>query len=296
MKQVLIVAHKDCMDGLASAYIMSKYQIEIGNQVEVKFCQYSEELDLLAYVESSTFDLIQFCDFSLNQEYMSRVCKCATLVEVFDHHKTAEPQLAQAKSLNSNLSVLFCNDRSGAKICYDYVTYYMPGLHSKYLELVYNYIQDRDLWLWSMPNSKSFSEGLRYRITSNDLLSFESFVDNLSSEYIDETIMIGSILQDKVKSQVDSKVNNCNDININGIDFKIINATENISELGNAICLKHNKPALLYFIIDSSNVACSLRSTDSLPDISIVAKSFGGGGHRNAAGFTINLNKLKSIL
>ena len=45
----------------------------------------------------------------------------------------------------------------------------------------------------------------------------------------------------------------------------------------------------MYFITQDMKVICSLRSINELPDVSKVATMFGGGGHRNASGFTVNL-------
>ena len=79
------------------------------------------------------------------------------------------------------------------------------------------------------------------------------------------------------------------DLTLCDIEFKAINVTENISELGNEICIEYNKPALMYFITQDMKVICSLRSINELSDVSKVATTFGGGGHRNASGFTVNL-------
>ena len=40
---------------------------------------------------------------------------------------------------------------------------------------------------------------------------------------------------------------------------------------------------------------CSLRSNGDY-DVSAIAKAFGGGGHRNAAGFSTDINTLLSWL
>ena len=43
-------------------------------------------------------------------------------------------------------------------------------------------------------------------------------------------------------------------------------------------------------------VRCSLYSENPNIDLSVIAKQFGGGGHRSACGFQISLETLKEIL
>jgi oligoribonuclease NrnB/cAMP/cGMP phosphodiesterase (DHH superfamily) len=81
-----------------------------------------------------------------------------------------------------------------------------------------------------------------------------------------------------------------------GFEVLMLNATENISEIGNAICLKYNVPAMMYFILETGEVIFSLRSTDDLHDVSKIAKAYSGGGHRNACGFKGDLNLLGMFL
>lgn len=148
------------------------------------------------------------------------------------------------------------------------------------------YIKDRDLWLWKMTNSKEFNEALAFLVIPNDTISFKQVL--LKSEF-SELVELGKILIEKQSRQVQSKLTKVADLSLCNIDLKVINVTENISELGNAICTEYNKPALMYFITQDMKVICSLRSTNDLPDVSTIAVTFGGGGHRNACGFTVDL-------
>ena len=154
-----------------------------------------------------------------------------------------------------------------------------------FISWVIKYIKDRDLWNWKLPYSREISEALAFLIKPNDINSFR---DNA---FIGITALkeIGSTLLKKKNQQVQSKLSKVRDLTLCDIEFKIINVTENISELGNEICIEYNKPALMYFITQDMKVICSLRSINELSDVSKVATIFGGGGHRNASGFTVNL-------
>ena len=63
------------------------------------------------------------------------------------------------------------------------------------------------------------------------------------------------------------------------------------SDVGHELANQSGTFGLCWFI-DKENVCrCSLRSNGDY-DVSTIAKAFGGGGHKNAAGFTIDIQTL----
>ena len=52
----------------------------------------------------------------------------------------------------------------------------------------------------------------------------------------------------------------------------------------------------LVIAINLSNKTVSLRSVEEDVDVSLIAKEYGGGGHRHASGFEINSNIDKYII
>jgi len=69
------------------------------------------------------------------------------------------------------------------------------------------------------------------------------------------------------------------------------------SELGNALVKKDDADfGLVWFYnADKKEYHVSLRSIDEKADVSLVAKVFGGGGHRNASGFIWDGESIESI-
>ena len=63
------------------------------------------------------------------------------------------------------------------------------------------------------------------------------------------------------------------------------------SDLGHALATQSGTYGLVWHLDADNLVRCSLRSNDDY-DVSAIAKAFGGGGHKNAAGFSINLDIL----
>jgi oligoribonuclease NrnB/cAMP/cGMP phosphodiesterase (DHH superfamily) len=167
----------------------------------------------------------------------------------------------------------------------------IPGLEEMFT--ISDYIQDRDLWNWKLDNSKEISEYFKFMVKPNDLESFKKMILNFN---IDNARNIGETLNQARDRAVQAKVKNYREINIAGTNLVCINLTENISEVGNELCKLTGKPAMMYFIKEDLQVILSFRSLDELPDVSLLAKYFGGGGHRNACGATIDMIKLINIL
>ena len=63
------------------------------------------------------------------------------------------------------------------------------------------------------------------------------------------------------------------------------------SDLGHELANKSGTFGLVWSMAGDGQVHCSLRSNGEY-DVSAIAKAFGGGGHRNAAGFSTDINTL----
>jgi len=53
--------------------------------------------------------------------------------------------------------------------------------------------------------------------------------------------------------------------------------------------------ACIVYLKPTGKVKCSLRSINTKQDVEIIATSFGGGGHRNAAGFEMSLDEFMGL-
>ena len=237
-------------------------------------------------------DNIYILDFSLPEEMIRELSCKVNHIYIIDHHKTAQFLL----NLNiDNVSVDFNNNMSGAMLTFNFFS--DRGINPLEPEL-FEYVQDRDLWKWELQGSKEVSAALALMVEKNNIQSFRKAYDTFDeSECAFKDI--GTITLKTQEKQVSEKVDKCYDIKILGQHFKIINATENISELGNAICNKYDMPSIMFFYTSLDTVVLSFRSLEHLTDVSVVAKHFNGGGHAQSSGATIsseNLQKLLSLL
>lgn len=74
-------------------------------------------------------------------------------------------------------------------------------------------------------------------------------------------------------------------VEINGLTAGIVFAESNISELGNTMC--ENNPNIDFAMIISIDKSISFRTVKDNVDVSGIAKSLNGGGHKKAAGSPI---------
>lgn len=63
------------------------------------------------------------------------------------------------------------------------------------------------------------------------------------------------------------------------------------SDLGHELANKSGTFGLVWSMAGDGQIHCSLRSNGDY-DVSTIAKAFGGGGHRNAAGFSVEMGTL----
>jgi uncharacterized protein len=256
----LCIYHADCADGFGAALVVYSLHGDL--------CEY-----IPAHYGDSPPDVtgkdVIIVDFSFKRMTLLNMKVQAKSLIVLDHHKTAESEL-------KNLA--FCKfdmDRSGAVMAWEYL---FPG---KDIPMLLRYIEDRDLWRWSLGHSKAVSAYL-----SSIERDFAIWEQLLCDSYLLSCIRKGeSILgyQDQcVKRALSAEPLR---MKICGYDVPALNVTHLISEtIGR---LAEGEPFGVGYFDTSTHRIFSLRSCDGSVDVSEVAKRMGGGGHERAAGFKL---------
>jgi hypothetical protein len=210
----------------------------------------------------------------------------ANKVIVLDHHKSALEMLVQLqKDFNyENLDLSFATmELSGCGICWNYLN---PG---KQMPKPLAHIQDRDLWQFNLEDTDAFCEMLQ-GMPDRDFKIFDKI--NEENEY-QSLVHFGNVLVMARESRVLSSMRRAIPAMSDDDSGPIwtVNATSDISELGNALCKKKlpDGETPLYsqiWFLDGTVVKYCLRSMGDY-DVSAIAKKYGGGGHKNAAGYSI---------
>ena len=141
------------------------------------------------------------------------------------------------------------------------------------------YVQDRDLWKFELENSKEINAFIAS--LPNDFEEWDQF-------YTPEAYDAGRAIIRVQEKAIERRLKDVRMVEISGYTVPCVNASENISELGSAMCGAYpDAPfSMSYCDRGDGKRSYSLRSRNGF-DVSEVAKRFGGGGHPGASGFSL---------
>lgn len=281
----VVITHKNCPDGSGSALVALKYCKETKQKTpKVYFVQYGDE------VPDIRDKHVMMCDFSYKKDIITQMFKDTKSLVILDHHKTAMDDLMDfkfVKELNNPLDkIVFDMKKSGAMLTWDFL---YPNQEAPD---IIKYIQDRDLWLWKEKESKEFSAGFSLW-TQRDLLLVVSLQEIFEPKFLTDTIAEGeSILkyQNSIILKSLKKISSDSIMKIYGFKCNRANSTHLISELGNAYAGLDSVDFSLQYFYTDTEILFSLRSIGDF-DVSGIARSFNGGGHKNAAGFSFKIDE-----
>ena len=266
---VYVFYHAKCFDGFGAAYAAWKF---FGDDAKYIPVNYDKKNVISDEIEDGSE--VYTCDFCFSAEVLLKLAAKCEAVYVLDHHKTAQEDLkALGPEIPKNLYITFDMNRSGALITWEH----FHGVGTA--PLLIEHISDRDLWTFEYEDT----EAIHLALVSQPM-NFERWdafeIEKLKKE--------GETLK-RMHNQLVKRI--CSTAffrDIGGHEVPVVNTSIAWSEVGNKLVdLYPNSPFAASFTIMEDHVMWSLRSKageDSF-DVSEVARQFGGGGHRNAAGF-----------
>lgn len=260
---MIVIYHANCIDGFTSAWCA---WLEYGDAARYIPAQYGD------FPPAVLGEDVLIVDFSYTRETLETMAREARSIRVLDHHKTAEAQL---------FGLEFCTfdmNRSGAGLAWDHL---FPGMPR--CQLV-NYVEDRDLWRWKLPDSREVSAYIgSWRPTFQKWSDLREVLDDAR----DQAFIEGCAILRALDGYVDANSKRFRFGQIGGHDVPIINTTYAVSELIGKLAEAPDVPfAAGWFQKEDGQFVYSLRSRGDF-DVSAIAKQYGGGGHKNAAGFTV---------
>jgi oligoribonuclease NrnB/cAMP/cGMP phosphodiesterase (DHH superfamily) len=192
-------------------------------------------------------------------------------VLVIDHHRSAKKALA-----GLDLTI-FDLEKSAAVLTWEH---FFPGEEIPQLLL---YIQDYDLWQFELPASKEVAAAL-----ASQPMDFEVW-DHLEPDRLAED---GRPLLKQQKELVKGICDQARLEPFEGHLVPVVNATVFGSEVGEELLKRFPQARFSVSFYDRADGQrhWSLRSRPDF-DVSTIAKEYGGGGHKQAAGFETNLPK-----
>lgn len=221
------------------------------------------------------FKSIIIVDFSLKREEMqSLVHDAGKQLLVLDHHKTSQEACEGLSFCHFDLN------KSGAGLAWDYFNEGKPR------PVLVDYVEDRDLWRFKLPDSRYVNAFIQ-----SFPMEIEQYYDlaQMLRLRLPECRDAGIAIERYKDTMVGNMCKNVRFTEIGGVEVPTVNASMLFSEVGDYLYnLYLNYPfAASYFIRKDGKVQYSLRSRQNY-DVSSIAKLYGGGGHKNAAGFEVD--------
>lgn len=271
--------HGNCFDGICAAWVVRK---RFPN-VELIPANYGDDKLMTnitqdCYENANINDSYILVDFSFPRELMILLSNKVKSLIVIDHHKTAEEA---CQGLD------FCHfdmNESGASLAWKF---FFPN-HS--LPVLVEYIKDRDLWLFKEPESEAVNAFIQSH--EMDVDAYEELYEMLeTNDGFAQAISSGNAIVRYKNSLVERLVQNHILMNIAGYVVPVVNSPVLMSELGNALAKMIDSttgervPFGAYYFDRADGIRqWGARSIGDF-DVSAVAKLYGGGGHKNAAGW-----------
>jgi oligoribonuclease NrnB/cAMP/cGMP phosphodiesterase (DHH superfamily) len=262
---ILIIYHGfPCKDGFCAAWVLHKKYPD------------AEFMPGIHQTTESRPDVtgkdVIIVDFAYDRQTLLEMKEEANSLVVLDHHVGNEKDL---------VGLAFCTfdiNKSGARLAWEYCFGDEPA------PWLVEYTEDRDLWRWRLPDSKSVSAALCCYPHN-----FEVW-DDLGKMNIEEFRQIGSIVKEYQNQRVTEICNNAREIEIAGHKILCANTCVLQSEVGNTLAVGRPFSATRFQLKDG-RWQYSLRSIldEGGIDVSEIAAKFGGGGHTTAAGFVISV-------
>lgn len=266
--KTLCIYHGGCDDGFGAAYAVWK---ALGaDNVEFYAGIYQEPPP-----DVTGRDVI-LVDFSYKRPVLAEMSLKAKRLRILDHHKTAEEDLGiDGDPPLTGCEIEFDMNRCGAMMAWNY---FHPD---KTPPLFFEYLQDRDLWTKRLVGVDEFTAALRSY--PQDFKVWDRHVKAGPARLIRE----GKAIQRYYRTLVDQAKGHAYRRYIAGYNVPVVNASLFMaSELAGE--LAEGEPFAAVYAESPDRIIYSLRScAPNGVDVSAIAKRWGGGGHKHAAGFSM---------
>ena len=248
-----VLYHADCADGFGAAWALWKKYPD-ARYIPVKHGQPPPgELDGAH---------VMMVDFSYRREVIEQLAQSAASLLILDHHVTAQAALAGLPY------AYFDVKKSGAVLAWEWA-------HAEPVPWLLQYVQDKDLWQWRLPDSREMNAAL-----ASYPFDFQVW-EGLTRDVLK---VEGRAILRRDHSLIDKIVEESVLVEFEGETVPAVYSPVMTSQIGERLCqgfpfclIWHERDGLRYF---------SLRSKPGTADVSALASRYGGGGHVNAAGFS----------
>ena len=270
--------HESDLDGKCSGAIVYDYFKARGEEVIMVPMNYNKEIEIIPDIDEE--DKVFFVDFSLPIEDMIMLNNMCDLY-VIDHHKTLIDSINKLKLDFNGIQEI------GTGACELVWRYFYKEDVPYGIKLMARY----DVWDHSDPNTLPFQYGMDVRDTTPTSTTWKLvFADN--DDFISDVLSDG----DAIGAYVDNKNTAYCNFHAFPMSFEGYNCVAMNISLTSSLAFKAADPDDIYDIYIAFSYTSnkkwyvSLYTNRDNINVGELAKKYGGGGHRNAAGFVCDEN------
>lgn len=230
-------------------------------------------------------DQVVFADIAPSPRFAVELGEYASELVVLDHHLTARELFTADPRLLPSLEarghhVRFDLDHSGAVLAWQH---FHPD---ELVPALLTYVEDQDLWNWKLPESEAVNAAI-----SSYPREFETW-DALARRSWEELAAEGAPILRAQRIEVERTLRFAHPLQVGELRVEAVNALQHRSHVGHELAKRaaFGHPIGVAYRLVGSRVDASIYSIGDV-DVSAVARRFGGGGHRNASGFSVELSR-----
>ena len=269
--------HSADLDGIGSAAIVKK----VYPDAKLVGVDHDDDWNAADIVDS----LCIIVDFSFpNMEELKQYPDTLCWI---DHHKTAmekNKKLWNSKDIDGIRSL----KKSGCELTWEW---FFP--HEKIPRAI-ELIGDRDMWKFKYPETKDFTTYAHMKIKTPEDINWDWMLDaSLEVGYLDGFFQNGKLLNEAQLDRVKKTFDQGWDGIIDGHKARFMNTNHDMSDVGSYASGEKGYPVAVTIGFNEDKIFVGLRSKTI--DVSEIAKKRGGGGHKYAAGFTIEKKLLGDL-
>jgi oligoribonuclease NrnB/cAMP/cGMP phosphodiesterase (DHH superfamily) len=274
----LVIYHSPCADGFTAAWAAWRKHPDWGFHAAMYGKPHPDATGREVYL----------LDYSYKLPEMEKLIGEAKRVVVLDHHATAQADI-QPLIDSGRVEGVFDMEHSGAYLSWKY--FWPDSPVPRFVELV----EDRDLWKFTSAYTRPASA-----VFFSYPYDFETW--NMLYEQCESTTGLtvlvagGEAIERKHHKDISELLAlTATTEKIGGYVVPVANLPYTLaSDAANK--LSEGEPfAATYYIDKEGSRVFSLRSKENGMDVSQVAKQYGGGGHKHAAGFTLKTGQSLEI-
>jgi len=268
--------HSGCPDGFGAAWSVRKawgedaWYVARGHEDRVRMGDCEDAL-------------VAFVDIAPGRDELRELADVASQVVVLDHHVTARDRLASDSSYVNELEeeghlLQFDLGHSGSVLAWQY---FHPENETPDL---LRYVEDQDLWNWALPQSDAINAAI-----ASYPREFEVW-DRLASDPISKLADEGEPILRSNRMEVARRLDHARPVALGTQRIEAVNASTNRAQIGHELAKRaaFGQEWGLVYRVEGAELYATIYSIGDL-DISKVAMTYGGGGHKNASGFHVSL-------